>query len=30
MTHGLLHDVYSMLGFSTPKTRPDQIDLRVW
>jgi hypothetical protein len=23
------HDVYSMLGLSTPKTRLDQIDLRV-
>jgi hypothetical protein len=24
------HDVYSMLGLSTPKTRLEQIDLRVW
>jgi hypothetical protein len=24
------HDVYSMLGLSTPKTRLDQIDLRIW
>jgi hypothetical protein len=23
------HDVYRMLGLCTPKTRPDQIDLRV-